>query len=83
LLKQSSFVKCVCGQDMNFPEGEIKAKCPCGTIWECGPEGYWYTQTPVSFTPFTELMPIAKSCRYEKYMERRSKGKKRKGGRRC
>jgi|AGTN01.2.fsa_nt_gi hypothetical protein len=29
---------------MNFPEGQIRAKCPtigCGANWELGPEGFW------------------------------------------
>lgn len=84
MLKQSSSVKCICGQAITFPEGEIRTKCFCGAIWECGPEGYWYTEKPITpFTPiFTEPRPKARQSRYEKYMERRSKSKGRKAGRR-
>jgi len=35
-------VKCVCGKPIDFPEGQVKAKCNCGATWECGVEGYWY-----------------------------------------
>lgn len=42
---------CICGQTMDFPEGEVKAICPCGAVWECRPEGYWYTETPIPNLP--------------------------------
>ena len=35
---------------MDFPEGQIKAKCPtqgCGANWELGPEGFW-SITPIA-----------------------------------
>lgn len=85
VLKQSLPLQCICGQAVRLPEAQVKVKCSCGAVWECGPEGYWYTETHIKqFTPiFTEQVPIAKSSRYERHMERRSKSKKRKAGRGC
>ena len=42
LMVKQMLVKCICGQALDFPEGQIKTKCNCGAAWECGDEGYWY-----------------------------------------
>lgn len=85
VLKQALPLRCVCGQAVQLPEAQVKVKCSCGAVWECGPEGYWYTETHIKqLTPiFTEQIPIAKPNRYEKHMAHRNKAKRRKGGRRC
>lgn len=49
MLKQESRMKCVCGQNVTFPEGEVRTKCKtkgCGAKWECGIEGFWYVLAP-------------------------------------
>jgi len=89
MLKQALTQTCLCGQTMKFPEGEIRAKCSCGATWECGPEGYWYTQNII--TPFAPILakPVvcsvkSKGERYRNYPQsRRKKNKGRKGGSRC
>lgn len=73
LLKQATQT-CFCGLPMEFPEGEIRAKCLCGAVWILGQEGYWYTSGPV----IIPTMAKAKPSRYERYMNRRNKPKGRK-----
>ncbi|WP_407310997.1 hypothetical protein [Desulfosporosinus sp. SB140] len=63
--------QCYCGLPMEFPEGEIRAKCLCGAIWELGQEGYWYTSGPVISSTSMKTKP----SRYERYMNRRNKSK--------
>ncbi|KLU64050.1 hypothetical protein DEAC_c40440 [Desulfosporosinus acididurans] len=70
-------ITCYCGLPMEFPEGQVKTECLCGAVWELGCEGYWYTQGPIVTTETAKT----KSSRYERYMSRRNK-RKRKGGRR-
>lgn len=77
LLKQATQT-CYCGLPMTFPEGEIRAKCLCGAVWDLGREGYWYTSGPVIITTSTKTRP----SRYERYMKRRNQAKGRKAGRR-
>lgn len=36
---------CICGRAIDFPDGQIRHKCSCNAVWECGEEGYWYTQS--------------------------------------
>ena len=85
MVKQALSLPCACGQAITFPEGEIKTKCSCGAVWECGPEGYWYSETPITlFAPIlANLNPKNRPSRYEKYMKRRNESKGRKAGRRC
>ncbi|KUO75551.1 MAG: hypothetical protein APF81_27420 [Desulfosporosinus sp. BRH_c37] len=85
MVKQSSSVKCICGQTITFPEGEIKTVCKtkdCGAVWDLGPEGYWYSETPVTqFVPIL-AMPVVHSAksRPERYnnhpKSKRKKGRK-------
>lgn len=79
VLKQKPIQTCVCGQAIEFPQGEIRAKCPCGSVWECGEEGYWYAEIhdSISVNPKSKPQPN----RYARYMARRNKSK-RKAGRR-
>ncbi|SDG48440.1 hypothetical protein [Desulfosporosinus hippei] len=72
VLKQAISVKCVCGSTMEFPEGEIKAKCQtkcCLAQWEIGPEGFWSVFVPIIAKP-------KKLNHYEKYMAWRNKNRK-------
>jgi len=50
-MTKQMLVKCVCGKPIDFPEGQVKAKCNCGATWECGVEGYWYMTT--NFAPIS------------------------------
>jgi len=71
VLKQDLSVRCVCGQAMEFPGGQVKATCSCGAVWELGPEGFW------SITSFVSIlaMPVVK-LRADEY-PRYPRGKKR------
>jgi len=40
---------CTCGKVMNFPDGQIKTTCPCGTIWEMDEGGVWFSQLVIPF----------------------------------
>lgn len=77
LLKQSQQV-CICGQEITFPEGQVRAKCQskyCGAIWTLGEEGFWLiTSTP--HTPSYGKMKERRKDRYEGIMKHR-KGIKR------
>jgi hypothetical protein len=82
MVKQSSSVSCICGRTIQFPEGEIKTKCSCGTVWECGPEGYWYAEEPVvEFAPIL-AKPAKVRSRAEKYRNYPKSKRKRKAGKR-
>lgn len=86
LLKQSLTQTCSCGQAMNFPEGQIRAKCPCGANWECGPEGYWYIKYITA--PFVPILAKPVVCSVKSRAERycnypKSKKKGRKMGQKC
>lgn len=88
MVKQASIQTCICGQAVKFPEGEIKTTCcQCGAIWECGTEGYWYTEIP-STAPFAPILAKPVVCsvksREQKYANYpKSRRKKRKAGKRC
>jgi hypothetical protein len=67
VLKQASLMKCFCGQEVTFPEGEVRTKCKtkgCRAVWECGVEGFWSVLAPVLPTKLNH---------YEKYMAWRNK----------
>ena len=40
---------CLCGRTMIFPDGEIKAACQCGRVWEISTEGIWFTNLMFPF----------------------------------
>lgn len=90
MIKQSADVTCLCGQAVRFPEGEVKTQCACGAVWECGTEGYWYTELPIA--PYVPILakpkPVSVKTRKERYCNYpKAKGKKRKkqrkAGRKC
>ena len=62
MLKQASVINCTCNNPLIFPDGEIKVKCKCGAIWECGEEGFWYCTNP--------FVPIGVSRSYKSRNER-------------
>ena len=59
---------CRCKQFINFPEGQVKARCSCGAEWQLGPEGFWYI----------EFAPVLPKSRFDSFFERREKRKRRK-----
>lgn len=88
LLKQSLTQACACGQALKFPEGEIRTKCSCGVIWECGNEGYWHPNDSVA--PLAPILPKPVVCsvksraeRYRNYPKSKHENKGRKGAARC
>lgn len=93
LLKQQSLTQtCLCGQVIKFPEGEVRSICDCEAVWECGPEGYWYTQSIIIPVALIDPKPLvvcsSKSKperyeRYRKYQKPKHKKKGRKGGSKC
>lgn len=97
MIKQSAAVTCVCGQAITFPEGEVKTQCACGAVWECGIEGYWYTEIPAwhtdkPVTPYAPILakpkPVSVKTRKERYCnypkaKRKKRKKQRKAGRKC
>lgn len=73
--KQSPNQTCVCGQVIEFPEGQVRATCQtrgCGVIWELGTEGFWYMKS-LPLSPILEVMAgkRRKPNHYERYMAKR------------
>lgn len=60
---------CRCKRPMDFPEGEVKATCLCGCVWELDLGGTWFNNLAM-FTP-------RRKNRYERHMEWRRKAGKR------
>lgn len=88
MLKQALTQTCICSRSIEFPEGEVKATCPCGAKWDLGPEGYWYTRSII--TPLAPILAKPVVCsvkskvdRYRNYPKSRRKNKGRKAGSRC
>lgn len=75
VLKQH-VTKCTCGRPIEFPEAQVRHTCKCNAVWECGVEGYWYSQSNV-VPILPNLNPQSRPNRYERYMKRRGSGKKR------
>lgn len=72
-------MKCLCGQALQFPEGQIKTNCRCGAVWELGIEGFW----SVSKVPYVTFLIYSRKRdlnRYQRYMRWRSL---RKAGLKC
>lgn len=85
--KQALSQKCVCGQAMEFPGGQVKVTCSCGAVWELGPEGFWSITSFVLILVKPTVVEAAvkptvklKADEYPRYP--RSK-KRRKAGSRC
>jgi len=81
LLKQPLSMKCFCGVVMEFPEGEIKARCQskgCSAYWELGLEGFW----SATLAPIIAKPKERKLNHYERYMKWRNENR-RKAGSRC
>ena len=85
VLKQSPTQACTCKTVMRFPEGQVKAKCPCGAVWELGFEGYWFIANQITSnlassqdniaSPQNKL-PTRRQDRYKNYpKQRRRKGR--------
>jgi len=76
MVKQATQI-CSCGWEMQFPEGEVKTTCPCGSVWELDLGGVWFMQ--LEFVPFVAKVSKGQSRkeRYANYpRSRRKKGKR-------
>jgi len=40
---------CLCGKEVNLPDGEVKITCPCGRTWEISTEGVLFTNLMFPF----------------------------------
>jgi len=40
---------CLCGKEVNLPDGEVKITCSCGRTWEISTEGTWFTNLMFPF----------------------------------
>jgi hypothetical protein len=58
---------CQCGQDLEFPEAEIKMVCQCRAIWELNLEGRWIIRK-VPFVTFLVMSRKRDLNHYQKYM---------------
>lgn len=73
MVVQASIQKCVCGHDITFPDGQIKAVCQnkyCKATWELGVEGFWAI-TSVPFAPSYGKMKERRKDNYDSKMKRR------------
>ena len=62
---------CLCGRAMDFPEGQIRTACKCGTVWHIDICGCWFIQAT--------FVAKRKPNHYERYMAWRNG----KAGARC
>ena len=40
---------CICGKEVNLPDGEVKTTCSCGRSWEISTEGVLLTNLMFPF----------------------------------
>ncbi len=76
MVVKQALVKCVCGQAMQFPDGQIKTRCECGTVWELSLDGLW----EICKVPFVTFLMISRRSdlnHYHRYMLWRYKGGRR------
>ncbi|MBC2721814.1 hypothetical protein [Desulfosporosinus sp.] len=73
---------CICGQAVDFPEGEVKYICRCGAVWELGEEGYWFTEMALAPKATKPVDILPRSEKYAAYPKSKPKSKRKKG-RRC
>ncbi|KLU66334.1 hypothetical protein DEAC_c17330 [Desulfosporosinus acididurans] len=67
VVKQEIPVKCLCGQALEFPDGQIKLKCQCGVVWKLSLGGRW----EVRKVPFVTLLIYLKKRdlnHYQRFM---------------
>lgn len=76
MLKQDLIQTCCCGSPMEFPEGEVKATCSCGAVWEIGDGGCWFSNFIIPIAPI--MAKQRNSSNYDSYMRRRSQKRRRK-----
>ena len=48
MVKQSAQT-CLCGKEVNLPDGEVKTTCSCGRSWEISTEGVLFTNLMFPF----------------------------------
>ena len=73
LLKQA-IQTCVCGQAITFPEGEIRAKCQCGAVWEIDTGGVWFTNSTAPILAKPVVCSVrSRAERYKNYPKSRRK----------
>jgi len=83
VLKQELSERCVCGQAVEFPGGQVKAVCRCGAIWELSAESYWrITGVPLA-KKFTQPVAVAVKLKADEYPRYPRGRKRRKAGKRC
>jgi len=73
VVKQSPQTTCICSRPIEFPGGQVKTTCPCGAVYELGPEGFWFITSIV-------LMPAAEKLRADEYKRYPRCKKRRKAG---
>ena len=49
---------CLCGLEVNLPDGEVKTLCTCGRSWEINTEGVLFTNLRFAFEPVEKVVPF-------------------------
>jgi len=49
---------CLCGKEVNLPDGEVKTVCSCSRPWEISTEGILFTNLMFSFEPVEKVAPF-------------------------
>ncbi|WP_206752224.1 hypothetical protein [Desulfosporosinus fructosivorans] len=63
MVVKQEHVICVCGRRVDFPEGQIRTSCQCGSNWEIATEGFW--SVAINLYPIVSKIKLN---HYEKYM---------------
>lgn len=77
MVKQTTQI-CVCKQPMDFPDGEVRYTCQCGTVWELDNGGYWFSQLVIATKGARAPKVVSRAQKYVNFpnTKRRKKGRR-------